>query len=345
MLRVSLIHSPLPKRSGAHERRKFSYFLLLTHCLAATAGAPLPLQPLADVPLGGHATRLDYASVDTHRHLLFIAHLGDSAVIVFDTGTQQLSRRINGISEVHGVLAVPELDTAYASATGTNEIVAIDEGTLAVTARMPGGVYPDGIAYAPAAHKLYVSDEAGRTETVIDVRTRQRLATIPLGGEAGNSQYDPATRHIFVNVQTLGELIEIDPATDRVTARIKLPGAQSNHGLLIEPQQRRAFIACEHNRRLLVLDLETRQVTGSFEVGETPDVLAYDPGLQYLYVATESGVVSLFKAEPREIRLLGSGHVGPNAHVAAVDPATHKVFFPLKSVGGQPVLRIMSPLP
>jgi YVTN family beta-propeller protein len=213
-----------------------------------------------------------------------------------------------------------------------------------VTARMPGGVYPDGIAYAPAAQKLYVSDEVGRTETVIDVRTRQRIATIPLGGEAGNSQYDPATRHIFVNVQTLGELIEIDPVTDRVTARIKLPGAQSNHGLLIEPQRRRAFIACEHNQRLLVLDLETRQVTGSFEVGATPDVLAYDPGLHYLYVAAESGVVSLFEAQPREIKLLGSGHIGPNAHVVAVDPATHEVFFPLKNVGGQPVLRIMSPL-
>lgn len=328
-----------------HERCTLAYLLLLTHWLEATAGAlPLPLQPLADVPLGGRATRLDYASVDTRRHRLFIAHLGDSAVIVFDTGAQQVSHRIAGISDVHGVLAVPELDTVYASATGTNEIVAIDEETLAVTARMPGGVYPDGIAYAPEVHKLYVSDEVGRTETVIDVRTRQRTATIPLGGEAGNSQYDPATRHIFVNVQTLGELIEIDPATDRVSARIQLPGAQSNHGLLIEPRQRRAFIACERNHRLLVLDLATRQVTGSFEVGASPDVLAYDSDLQYLYVAAESGVVSVFKAEPREVRSLGSGQVGPNAHVAAVDPATHRVFFPLKNVGGQPVLRIMSPL-
>lgn len=345
MVRVSPTHSPLTKPAGAPERWKLACLLLLTHSLLAIAGAPLPLQPLADVPLGGHSTRLDYASVDARRHLLFIAHLGDSAVIVFDTAAQQVSRRINGLSEVHGVLAVPELDTVYASATGTNEIVAIDEGSLAVTARMPGGVYPDGIAYAPAAHKLYVSDEIGRTETVIDVRARQRIATIPLGGEAGNSQYDPSTQHIFVNVQTLGELIEIDPATDQVTARIKLPGAQGNHGLLIEPQPRRAFIACEHNHRLLVLDLETRQVTGSFEVGETPDVLAYDAGLQFLYVAAESGVVSVFKTEPREIKVLGSGRVGPDAHVAAVDPATHKVFFPLKNVGGQPVLRIMSPLP
>jgi hypothetical protein len=109
---------------------------------------PLKLQPLADVPLGGKTTRLDYASLDLRRHLLFIAHLGDGAVIVFDTKTQQVSRRIAGISKVHGVLAVPELDTVYASATGTDEIVAIDGGTLEVSAHVA--------AVDPATHRGFL---------------------------------------------------------------------------------------------------------------------------------------------------------------------------------------------
>jgi DNA-binding beta-propeller fold protein YncE len=318
--------------------------LLAANCLAGSAAQPLPLQPVSDVPLGGNTTRLDYASLDPRRHLLFIAHLGDSAVIVFDTEARQVRSRIPGISKVHGVLAIPELDTVYASATGTNEIVAIDEATLRVTARMPGGVYPDGMAYAPAAHKLYVSDEHGGTETVIDLRTHRRVATIPLGGEVGNSQYDAVTGHVLANVQTRRQLIEIDPQTDRVIARIDLPGADGNHGLLVEPEQRRAFIACEDNHRLLVVDLEARKVTASFAVGEGPDVLAYDPGLKYLYVAAESGIVQVFRAESGELTPLGGGLVGPDAHVVAVDPATHGVFFPLRNVGGQPVLRIMSPV-
>jgi len=67
------------------------------------------LQHIADVPLGGRTTRLDYASLDPERHLLFMAHLGDSTVIVFDTQAQRVVTRISGISQVHGVLAVPEL--------------------------------------------------------------------------------------------------------------------------------------------------------------------------------------------------------------------------------------------
>jgi DNA-binding beta-propeller fold protein YncE len=300
---------------------------------------------VADVPLGGGTTRLDYASLDPDRHLLFIAHLGDSAVIVFDTQAQRVITRIGGISKVHGVLAIPELATVYATATGTNEVVAIDEATFRIQGRMAGGVYPDGMAYAPAVHKLYVSDEHGATETVIDVPTSRRVATIPLGGEVGNTQYDPMSQHVFVNVQSRRQLIEIDPARDEVIARIDLPGADGNHGLLIEPQQRLAFIACEDNHRLLVLDLATRRVTASFEVGESPDVLAYDPGLRYLYVAAESGIVSVFKAEPRAMSAVGDIRVGPNAHVVALDPTTHRSFFPLKDVGGQTVLRIMSPGP
>ena len=310
---------------------------------AATRGSDPLLNPVSDIPLGGNTTRLDYESLDSGRHLLFIAHLGDSAVIVFDTQDQRVVTRISGISKVHGVLAIPELGRVYASATGTNEVVAIDEGTLRVTARAPGGVYPDGMAYAPEVHKLYVSDEHGDTETVIDVRTNTRIATIPLDGDVGNSQYDSASKHVFVNVQTRGQLIEIDPTSDKVLTRTDLAGADSNHGLLIEPREHLAFIACEDNRKLLVLDLETRKVTTTFEVGRDPDVLAYDPDLHYVYVAAESGPVTVFKVQSRRVRKVGEMQIGPNSHVVAVDPASHKSYFPLKDVGGHTVLRIMSP--
>jgi hypothetical protein len=46
-------------------------------------------------------------------------------MIVFDTRAQRVVTRIEGISKVHGVLAVPELARVYVSATGSNEVVAI----------------------------------------------------------------------------------------------------------------------------------------------------------------------------------------------------------------------------
>ena len=322
-------------------------FLGATSACAATLAAsqPLPLIKVTDVPLGGNTTRMDYASLDPARHLLFIAHLGDSAVIVFDTQAQKVVARIAGISHVHGVLAVPALDRVYATATGTDQLVAIDENTLKVVARAPAGVYPDGMAYAPKQHKLYVSDETGGTDTVIDVRTNTRVATIALGGEVGNTQYDPVSGHIFANVQTRAQLAEIDPVTDKVIARIDLPGARGNHGLLILPAQRLAFIACEDNARLLVLNLASRRVVASFAVGDDPDVLAIDPKLDWIYVAGEAGIVSVFKAQNGMVTEVGEGMLGPNAHVVAVDPASHQAYFPLKNLRGKTALRIMRARP
>src|SRR5437870_4380866 len=187
-------------------------------------GSSLPLRIRTDISLPGPTNRFDYQSHDPRTHLLFIAHLGASKLVVFNTESEKVIAEIPNISQVHGVLVVPELDRVYASATGTNEIVALDEQSMKEVARMPGGVYPDGLAYAPDEHKLYVSDQSGRTETVIDSQTNKRLATIQLDGEAGNSQYDPVSKHIFVNVQTLNQLVEIDPRKDAIVARHPLPG-------------------------------------------------------------------------------------------------------------------------
>jgi YVTN family beta-propeller protein len=308
----------------------------------AEPGKPM-LRQVWDYPLPGRATRWDYMSLDAGSSRLFIAHLGDSAVVVVNTKDKAVVGTIPGVSAVHGVLAVPELGRAYATATGRNEVVAIDSTSLKVTARIPTGKYPDGLAYAPEVHKLYVSDEEGKTETVVDVESNKRIATIPLGGGVGNTQYDPVSKHIFVNVQTTAELVEIDPAKDAVIQRIRLQGAAGNHGLLIEPTLRLAFIACEGNGKLLVLDLRTKQVTSTFEVGGDPDVLAYDRALGMLYVATESGVVHLFKVEAAGVDKVGEMPVGANAHTVAVDPATHEVFLPLKDARKPPVLRVMRP--
>ncbi|WP_019142705.1 YncE family protein [Noviherbaspirillum massiliense] len=311
----------------------------------AEAGRPASpiLRHVADYPLPGRPTRWDYMSLDKDAGRLYIAHLGDSSVVAIDTQTKAVLASVQNIGQVHGVLAVPELGRVYASATRTHEVVALDANTLKVTARIPGGRYPDGLAYAPEGHKLYVSDETGKSETVIDTQTNKRIATIPLGGTVGNTQYDSVSKHIFANVQGTNELAEIDPQNDTVIQRLPVPGAEGNHGLLIEPELRLAFIACEGNDRLLVMDLRSKHVVAQFAVGKAPDVLAYDTNLGLLYVAGEAGTVSVFRVTRQGVIRLGDQQVGANAHTVAVDPATHEVFFPLKEVGGRPVLRVMRP--
>jgi DNA-binding beta-propeller fold protein YncE len=321
---------------------------LLAAPASAKDVAPLPLTRVADIPLAGKPTRLDYQSLDPKTHLLFVAHLGDGVVHVIDVAAGKVVADVADVASVHGVLAVPQLGRCYATATGTKEVVAIDEKTLKVVARIPASGYPDGLAYEPGTGKLYISDEEAGNEVVIDARENRRVGVVPLGGEAGNTQYDAASKHIFVNVQTTGELVEIDPATDKVASRTKLEGADGNHGLFIDAPRRLALAACEGNSTLLVIDMTTMKVTRSFPVGKGVDVLAFDPEKRWLYASSESGTISIFelgsKDEPaaRTVRKAFEGFLAPNAHTVAVDPVTHRVYFPLKSVEGKPVLRVMA---
>jgi DNA-binding beta-propeller fold protein YncE len=337
-------------RSTATRRTCVAAYVALSALAAGVAnavGVPsvspssgLPLAQVADVPLGGHLTRFDYESFDPTRHILFIAHLGDSQVIAFDTQSSRVIGSVGDVASVHGVVAIPELGRVYATATGTKELVSIDMATLRITARLPTGSFPNGMAYAPEAHKLYISDQSAGELMVVDVRSNKVVTTISFGGAVGNTQFDPVSKHIFVNVQELGQLAEIDPTTDKIVARINLPEAKRNHGLLIDPQDRIAFVACQDNETLLSLDMRTMRLLSTSRLGGGPDVLAYDPGLHLLYVAGEAGVLSLFRVDGSAIVKIGEGYVGPNAHVVAVDPDTHRSYFPLMDVDGQTAMRV-----
>ena len=304
----------------------------------------LPLKLVVDVPLSGNASRLDYQSFDAASGRLYIAHLADSMLTVFDVKTQKIVGDVKGLKNVHGVIAVPELHRIYATATGTNELAVIDDRTLEVVARVPAGNYPDGVAYASKEKKLYVSDLHGNTDTVIDAVTNKVVATIALDAPAGNTQYDAVTDRVFVSVHKLNAIIEIDPQTDKIVGTYPLAGCESPHGLLIDGANRFAFAACEDNATLAMFDLTSKKLLAIYATGDDPDVLAFDVELKRLYVAAESGDLAIFDEKKNALESVGRGFYVAKTHTVAVDSNTHLVYLPLENLDGKPVLRIVRPL-
>ncbi|HEY2378992.1 MAG TPA: YncE family protein [Gemmatimonadaceae bacterium] len=309
----------------------------------AVAGAARgPLRVLRDIPLPGPANRFDYQSVDPAKGRLYMSHMNAGRVVVFDLDSSRVVAEVNGTPRVTGIWVVAEHNTVYASAAGNHEVVAIDDQTLKVVAHIGGIRFPDGIAYAPAEHKVFVSDESGGADVVIDARTNKKIATIDLGGEAGNTHYDSVSHCILVAVQTRNQLVAIDPATDKIVARYDLPGSDHPHGFAIDEPGRLAFVSCEGNGKLLVVDLHTMKVLSSHTVGDDPDVLAWDPAWRRLYIASEGGVLSSFVADGATLHPVGEIRAA-HAHTVAVDPRTHRVYLPLENIDGHPVLRVLTP--
>jgi DNA-binding beta-propeller fold protein YncE len=316
-------------------------------CLLASNGAPAEaqdgpvLRSVADVPLPGTTSRFDYQSLDPVSGRLYVANMGDGELIVFDTRARKVVGRAGALPKATGVLAVPSLHRVYVSAAGAHKLVVLVDSTLDRVAAVQGITFPDGLAFAPAEGKIFVSDEYGHREIVIDAATHAHRA-IDLLGEAGNTQYDSVGQQVLVAVQTRNELVTIDPHTERITGRYRLPGADHPHGFLVDAPRRLAFVANEGNGKLLVVDLTKMSVIAEYTVGEEPDVLAFDSTLRRLYVASESGVLTVFSVVGQRLKLLGS-YTAPHAHTVAVNSITHEVYLPLTDVNGHPVLRILTP--
>ena len=54
-----------------------------------------------DLPLAGDTSRWDYQTYDASAHRLYIAHLGASEIVVFDTRLQRVVGVVRGVDQVH----------------------------------------------------------------------------------------------------------------------------------------------------------------------------------------------------------------------------------------------------
>jgi DNA-binding beta-propeller fold protein YncE len=312
-------------------------------CAQSKNSSSSPLEKVVDVPLPGPAVRFDYQSFDPAQGRLYIAHMNANQLVVFDVNKREVVANLDGFPSVHGVWAVADLGRVYASATGEHKLAVVDMKTLQTLAKVGPINYPDGIAYAPGPKRVFVSDEHGDADAVVDATTNTLIATIPLGGGAGNTIFDSNASRILVAVHHKNELVAIDPAKAAITGRYSLAGLENPHGVALDLASNLAFVAGEGNAELAVVDLATMKVVDTYQVGEDPDVVAFDPGLKLLYVSAESGDITVFHEDGRKLNLVGAFSM-PHAHTVCVDPQSHLVYFPLQNLDGKPVLRIMKPV-
>ena len=309
---------------------------------AAPFGAKL-LKQIASIELPGPAgQRFDYLAIDPDDHYLFCAHLGPGILYVLDLSTNQVLRAIPDVPGVEGVEYVPDLKKVYTSDWHEDKIGVIDIRSMQVVARIPTESKPDGGAYAAPFHKLFVSDERARALAVVDVTRDEIIDTLHFESETGMPQYDPVAKKIYVNLQNANSFAVIDPASNQVEGTYAVGKCRGNHGMALDAEHRRAFLSCEENNLMTVFDLDKLQPIISLPMSGGADVIQYDPGLNRIYVACDSGTISVFEQRDSEhYRKLGNVSVAHGIHSLAVDPATHRVYAPEQEEAGVPVARLV----
>jgi DNA-binding beta-propeller fold protein YncE len=318
--------------------------IALSGALGVAAGpGGTTLKKLTEFDLPGPAgKRFDYLTIDPDDHYLLSAHLAAGQLYVIDLQTNRIVATVIDTPGAEGVEYVPELKKAYTSNAYDNTIGVADLRQMKVIKKIPTEAKPDGSAYAAPFHKLYVSDERGKAEAIVDVRTDTMVKTLHFKSETGMPQYDPLAKKVYVNLQDENIFTVIDPARDEVIGRYPVGRCEGNHGMTLDPEHHRAFLACEGNDLMTVFDLDKHEPIAFLLMASGPDVIKFDPGLKRIYVACSSGAISVFQMDdPDHYRKLEDFPVQKKVHSLAVDPETHRVYAPEQEADGKAVSRMI----
>jgi YVTN family beta-propeller protein len=195
-------------------------------------------------------------------HMLVLSH-DHKTIFATNIGSGTLS--------VFHYESVPPLTTALGYVRAGREPVMDWVHTV-----LPAAVGLEGIDISPDGDEVWATTPVTGQIFVVSVVTRQikRIIDSKFIGASRLKFTKDGTRVLVTNLRT-GELAILDGKNGAQRKRIHVGTGCS--GLLIAPDDRRAFVACAFDNYVGVIDLQSYQVTHHIDVGSEPDGLAWAP--------------------------------------------------------------------
>ncbi len=301
----------------------------------------------------------------------------DGNVVVFNTQLNKVVGLVN-VPQGAGILVAQNVGKVFVSDAVDGIIYVIDENSpfnIIAKVQLDPLDGPDAIEYDPVDHMIFVADPGnpGNPDNANTALKNQNVAVInaitntlitkipfgihpPFGDDVGHIQFDPVTHRVFVVTLPLNDqnlnlpskppsfLAVIDPVTLQVISDIRLPDAcLAPHGVVIDVQQREAFVACVNSNNLARVDLQTMQPFPGplLPVAFNPDIVRLDHSAHLLFVGCAGGI-SIFDESGGGLKKLGDYFLGGGSHHSvAIDETTQLIYLPQPSVGERPVLRVI----
>lgn len=230
-----------------------------------------------------------------YRRTIFVARRGVAALDAIDvdsdtvTGTLALGLepRELQISQRGGRLATIDLRSP--------RLVSVD---LAAQSRsdVPLPFVPSRLRISPDGQRLAAFDDARGTIALLDTVGGRERSRIDGPREIREAIFSGDSSALLVAAATVGGLSAYDIATGQPVPPVEGP---TLHALLRAPNGREGFaLTAETPRRVLHLDLRSRQVLASVPASDHPVLFATGTGIQLLAIDQHAGTLSILPSEP-----------------------------------------------
>jgi YVTN family beta-propeller protein len=205
----------------------------------------------------------------------------------YNPATQKIDWLIGtGQDRTHMILVGKSLDRIYTSNVNSGTISIIEktaarrgppspEGNWEETV-IETGVGTEGFDLSPDGRELWSAAAEDGTISVIDLAAKEVVAKIQANVRSANRvKFTPDGKYVFVSMLrgTDGNLAIFDAATRREVTRLNL--GRGAGGILMQPDGKRAYLACSPDDYVAVIDLKTLEAVGRIEAGGNPDGMAW----------------------------------------------------------------------
>ncbi|HEY1921362.1 MAG TPA: YncE family protein [Tepidisphaeraceae bacterium] len=266
----------------------------------------------------------DYLAVDADSRQLYISR--GNRIDVFDADSLKKIGEIADTPNVHGIA----WDTASGHGFTSNgnrsdpSVTMFDIKTLKTIKKIPVTGRPDGIFFEPFTKHIFVESHSDPNETVINAADGTVVGTIDLGGEPEQGTSD-GNGHVYVNLESTSEVVVVDPAAMKVTARYKLGEGDGPSGMGLDAKNRRIFSNCG-NAKMVVLDADNGNILATLPTGNRTDAGTFDPDTMEAFSSNGDGTLTVVKeSSPTSFAVEQNVQTQVGARTCTLDAKTHNV--------------------
>lgn len=132
----------------------------------------------------------------------------------------------------------------------------------------------EGFDVSPDGRELWTVSAQDGNIFIIDTSARKVTATIDAKAFGANRlKFTVDGKRVLISSLRDGHLLIYDVASRKEIKRVEIGHGAA--GILLEPGDKRAFVACTPDNYVAVIDLNNLEVTGHIDVGGGPDGLAW----------------------------------------------------------------------
>jgi DNA-binding beta-propeller fold protein YncE len=249
-----------------------------------------PLELIKKIDLAGGAGRLDHFGFDADHDRLFASNRSDNSLDVVDLHAGKLLKQIPDQKKIHGIAYAPNLNRIFVG-NGDPGVCNIFDGQSYELLKSLPIPKADNVQFDPRTNLVFVGHDG---LTVIDAGSMSVKAEIAMPGILKAIRIDPARPRLYAN-STTNEVCVVDTDGLQIAARYPITSASGNAALAVDAGNRRLFVGCRKEPKLVVLDADTGREITSLDIPANVDDLSFDAKRQRIYASSGEGVLAVIQ--------------------------------------------------